>query len=79
MDMPVWVPAKGESAGFASRDISRAIAAGLTFRPFGETVRDTLAFYHSEPPERQAKLRAGLDPQREKEVLAAWHAQSASK
>lgn len=78
-DMPVWVPAKGESAGFASRDISRAVASGLTFRPFGETVRDTLAFYHAEPPERQEKLRAGLKPEREREVLAAWHARAASK
>ena len=78
-DMPVWVPAKGDSAGFASRDISRAVASGLTFRPFGATVRDTLAFYHAEPPERQEKLRAGLKPEREREVLAAWHARAASK
>ena len=78
-DMPVWVPAKGDSAGFASRDISRAVASGLTFRPFSATVRDTLAFYHAEPPERQEKLRAGLKPEREREVLAAWHARAASK
>lgn len=73
-DMPVWIPPVGETAGFMRRNIEKAVKAGLTFRPLADTVRATLEFYHSEPPERQAKLRAGLDPVREKEVLALWHA-----
>jgi 2'-hydroxyisoflavone reductase len=28
------------------------------------------------PPERQAKLRAGIDPQKEADVLKAWHAKA---
>lgn len=75
VDMPVWVPPAGETAGFARRNIRRALAKGLTFRPFYATAKDTLDFYHSEPEERQATLRAGLAPTREKEVLAAWRAQ----
>ena len=33
------------------------------------------AFFKSLPAERQAKLKAGLTPEREAEVLAAWHKQ----
>ena len=38
-----------------------------------DTVRDTLAWFKSQPAERQAKLRAGVTPEKEKEVLTAWH------
>ena len=53
--------------------IKRALAKGLTFRPLGETARDTLAWFKTLPADRQAKMKAGLTPEREKEVLAAWH------
>ncbi|MCC6929904.1 MAG: SDR family oxidoreductase [Gemmatimonadaceae bacterium] len=76
-DMPVWIPPVGETAGFMRRNIDKAVKAGLTFRPLADTVRATLDFYHAEPAERQAKLRAGLDPAREKEVLALWRAKVA--
>ena len=80
MDMPVWVPPAGDALGFAQRSIAKALAAGLTFRPLAVTAKDTLDFYNGEPEERRVKLRAGLAPEREKEVLAAWHArQKASK
>ena len=32
-DLPVWVPGQGETAGFARRDIGKALKAGLTYRP----------------------------------------------
>ena len=73
-DMPVWVPPVGESAGFAAVSIKRAVDKGLTFRPLPDTVRATLDWFKKQTPERQAKLRAGINPQREAEVLAAWHA-----
>ena len=73
-DLPVWVPAQGESAGFARRDIGKALRAGLTFRPLRATAADTLAWFRQQPPERQAKLRAGLSPERESQLLAAWMA-----
>jgi len=72
-DMPVWIRPAGPTAGFMRRSIDRALAAGLTFRPLAETARDTLTFYQQQTPERQAALRAGLDPKREREVLALWH------
>jgi 2'-hydroxyisoflavone reductase len=73
-DMPVWVPEQGEDAGFAQRSIRRGLDAGLTFRPLAATAADTLAWFRAQPAERQAKLRAGLAPEREAQVLAAWRA-----
>jgi 2'-hydroxyisoflavone reductase len=69
-DMPVWA---GDELGLSRTNISRALAKGLTFRPLAETARDTLAWFKSQKPERREKLRAGLTPEREKEVLAALH------
>jgi 2'-hydroxyisoflavone reductase len=72
--MPVWVPPVGGSLGFAQRSNAAAVANGLTFRPLAETVRDTLAWHEARPAERRATLAAGLAADREREVLAAWHA-----
>jgi 2'-hydroxyisoflavone reductase len=71
-DMPVWA---GDELGLSRTNISRALAKGLTFRPLADTARDTLAWFKGQTPERQAKLRAGLTAEREKEVLAALHKQ----
>jgi 2'-hydroxyisoflavone reductase len=71
-DMPVWVPPRGESAGMGRISIKRALDKGLTFRPLADTARDTLAWFKSQPAERQ-KLKAGISAEREAEVLAAWH------
>lgn len=75
-DMPVWIPEQGETAGFHRRDVSRAQAAGLTYRPLATTAADTLAWFRTLPAERQAKLRAGLTPEREASLLAAWKARA---
>ncbi|SEU27915.1 SDR family oxidoreductase [Stigmatella erecta] len=71
-DMPVWVPRATEMGGISRVSHARARQRGLGFRPLEQTVRDTLAWFRTLPPERQAKLRAGLSPEREREVLAAW-------
>ncbi len=73
-DMPVWCPPRGEMAGVGRVSIERALAAGLTLRPIAETARDTLEWFQSLPADRQATLTAGLSPEREAEVLDAWHA-----
>jgi 2'-hydroxyisoflavone reductase len=79
MDMPVWIPSGGEMAGMSSVSNARAVARGLKFRPVVDTARDTLTWFNGQTPERQAELRkrAGLPPEREREVLAAWHQQKA--
>ncbi len=71
-DMPVWA---GDETELARTNISRALAKGLTFRPLAETARDTLAWFKSQPQDRQSHLRAGLTPEREAEVLSAWKKQ----
>jgi len=78
-DLPVWVPGRGDSAGFARRNIGRAVHAGLTFRPLATTAVDTLAWFRAQPVERQAKPRTGLTPEREAEVLARWKASTTRK
>jgi 2'-hydroxyisoflavone reductase len=69
-DMPVWIPGQGETFGFHRRDVSRAVAEGLAYRPLPLTAADTLAWFRTLPSERQVKLRAGLTPERESDLLA---------
>src|SRR5881394_1966009 len=73
-DMPVWT---GKDSGLARTNINRALAKGLTYRPLADTARDTLAWFKSLPQDRQSKLRAGLTPEREAEVLSAWNKKKA--
>lgn len=72
--MPVWVPPVGESRGMGTVSGERARAAGLRYRPFARTVEATLAWWHAQPDERRERLRAGITPEREAEVLGAWRA-----
>ena len=74
-DMPVWIPPRGEEAGGNQISNKRALAKGLIFRALADTTHDTVAWFKSQPQDRQSKLKAGLSPERETEVLAAWHKQ----
>jgi 2'-hydroxyisoflavone reductase len=70
--VPLWVPeADPDNAGFDAVDCTKAIEAGLRFRPLAETIRDTLAWDATLPADRE--LRAGLTREREAELLQAWH------
>lgn len=75
-DMPVWQPAFGRTAGFMAVNCQKAYAAGLTFRPLAETAKSTLDWYKTRPAAEQEKARAGIAPDKEKAVLAAWHAKA---
>jgi 2'-hydroxyisoflavone reductase len=75
-DLPVWIPGQGDTAGFHRRSIARAQAAGLTYRPLSVSAAETLAWFRRQPAERQAKLRAGLPPEREAKLLEMWKAGS---
>jgi 2'-hydroxyisoflavone reductase len=72
MDMPVWMEPTTEMAGFSTYDISKAISAGLTFRPLADTARDTLEWWNARPEEERS-LRFGIAPEKEAAVLEAWH------
>ncbi len=57
MELPLWLPGE-EYAGMLAADISRALAAGLTFRPLEETARDTLAWSPRRASSADAHARA---------------------
>jgi 2'-hydroxyisoflavone reductase len=73
-DLPVWVPPVGDGKYAGLIDRKKAVKAGLRFRPVADTARDTLAWWKTLPEARRDKPRAGLKPDAEKAVLAAWHA-----
>jgi 2'-hydroxyisoflavone reductase len=66
MELPLWIQDR-ESIGMMQADVSRALGAGLAFRPLDDTVRATLEL--AEPIDD-----AGLKPEREAALLRAWAA-----
>ena len=76
--MPVWVPPRDDFAGFHAINIGKAIAAGLKSRPLADTARATLDWYHAWPQDQPFRWRGGMEPEREAEVLAAWHTREQS-
>ena len=66
-DMPVWVPDNEENQGFSRIDVSKAIKAGLKFRPISNTVQDTIDWANTRPTDHE--WRAGLRAEREQELL----------
>jgi 2'-hydroxyisoflavone reductase len=72
MELPLWI-ADSSMAGMSDTDVSRAVAAGLRFRPVEETVRDTAAW---DAARGDYTPNAGLAPEREADLLDAWHART---
>jgi 2'-hydroxyisoflavone reductase len=74
MELPLWLAA--EEAPFLQADVSRAVAAGLQFRPVSETVADTLAWARETGAPLVAESdrlgAAGMRPERETELVGAW-------
>jgi nucleoside-diphosphate-sugar epimerase len=70
-DIPLWIPGLPNLHLF---DTSRAVSVGLATRSLVDTVRDTLAWDRSR--EQTWPMDAGLAPDRERELLAAWHARN---
>jgi 2'-hydroxyisoflavone reductase len=67
MELPLWIASPEYSATHRA-DVTKAVAAGLRFRPLAETIRDTLAWdAEREWPPAEG---VGLTPARERELLA---------
>ncbi|HEY2072098.1 MAG TPA: NAD-dependent epimerase/dehydratase family protein [Gaiellaceae bacterium] len=66
MELPLWLPGD-EYAGMLRADISRALAAGIEFRPLEETARDTLAW-----SKEAGELRPTLSREKERELLERY-------
>ena len=69
LELPLWLP-DPDYAGMTSISPERANREGLTARPLADTVRDTLAWALGEAAPADAP--AGLDPDKERRILAAW-------
>jgi 2'-hydroxyisoflavone reductase len=69
-EMPLWLPP--DSAGLLQVDVSKAIGAGLRFRPLPDSVRDTAAWLRTRDTAPPTAI--GLTAERERALLAAWHA-----
>ncbi len=73
-ELPVWVPPDNELIGLHTGNVSAAYAAGLSCRPVEETVADTWNWLQAEgyPPPQPDRPAHGIDPRREREVLARF-------
>ena len=74
---PVWHPITGDNAAVSSIDSARARAAGLRNRAVRETIRDLLRWWDTLPEARTATMNAGLTPELEAELIAAWKKKNA--
>lgn len=70
MELPLWLAEPGLE-GMLAVDVSQALDSGLSFRPLGETIRDTLA-WDAERGTDERQSDVGLTPQREAELLERW-------
>jgi 2'-hydroxyisoflavone reductase len=75
-DMPTWIPRSDSEYAGANASTTRARAAGLTYRPLSVTAVDSLEWFNAAPTEARERMVkfAGLPVDRERDVLAAWHA-----
>lgn len=67
-EIPAWAP--GDPLMYVS--VARAVAAGLTYRPFAVTALDTIVWDKGRPAAERAKRAAGISRAREAELLALW-------
>jgi 2'-hydroxyisoflavone reductase len=78
MELPLWNAADGELGNLHTADTSRARAAGLRMRPVAETVADTRSWSEARTGRGAGTVAmgatdgVGLDPKKERELLAAW-------
>lgn len=64
MELPMWLHDR-DAVGMLQADVTRALAAGLRFRPLEDTIQGTLQ--HADTTED-----AGMDADRERELIEAW-------
>lgn len=69
---PLWIPPEGEAAGFHQRDVSKAVKAGLKFRPIDDTAKATMEWYKTVPEDIQKRITPAMLDAQEAELLAAW-------
>jgi 2'-hydroxyisoflavone reductase len=92
LELPLWVLDTPQWRHYLDVGVSRAVGEGLVFRPLAETVADTLEWARTgAPPDAGtggtmiaskagpamgATGRVGLEPLRERQLLAEWRRRS---
>ncbi len=78
---PLWIPPKDQYAGFHRVSVAKAVAAGLKFRPCGDTAKATMEWIATLPEDvRKGVLPPApgepgsptLSQERETEIIKAW-------
>lgn len=78
IELPLWIPeGNGSSRGFQMIDCSKALTAGLSFRPLAATIRDTQAWdVAAATGEQDTTQKSGqgksLSAEREAQLLHHW-------
>ena len=72
-EMPLWLPeeAAPHLRGFMFLNCDKAVGAGLTLRPWRDTIRDTSTWYQTSRADEA--LKAGIDRESEQRLLTKWH------
>jgi 2'-hydroxyisoflavone reductase len=68
-EIPLWLPR--EDPPYGTAQCQKAMAAGLSFRPLGATIRDTYDWAVAR--EGYERWRAGMAADREAKILSEWH------
>ncbi|MBX3082265.1 MAG: NAD-dependent epimerase/dehydratase family protein [Anaerolineae bacterium] len=69
-ELPLWLPVD------INPNVSKVVQAGMNFRPMADTIRDILAWNAARPAD--APRHFTFSPEREKQLLDAWHQQQSS-
>ncbi|MCL5116342.1 MAG: NAD-dependent epimerase/dehydratase family protein [Firmicutes bacterium] len=74
-ELPLWISDAANWPGFETVSVDRALAQGLTFRTIEDTIGATWEWDLTR--NQAAPMKAGLTPERERELLADWDNQHA--
>ena len=73
-DMPGWLPKTDPEYALSNTETTRAVNAGLTYRPLATTAVDALGWFNAQPEAARTQMMkaAGMTPERERQTLEAW-------
>ncbi|WP_068470235.1 SDR family oxidoreductase [Candidatus Protochlamydia phocaeensis] len=69
IELPLWLSRKRHMPGFLSVDVSKAIQAGLSFRPLDETLSAILKWNAGRS---RSERKAGMEREKEQALLKEW-------
>lgn len=75
-DLPAWQVTRGATSGWGQFALRPEIRAGMKYRSLAVTARETLEWFRAQPGAASMKLKNGLSPEREAELLAKWKARA---